>query len=216
MIWTLIPAGILYGLIAALVFRRFNDRDTTRRTVNRMIAHVLEFRLYLDSPALVFRAQRDLLRENLHLLRLITLPCAVMAALFILLFPSLDTMYGHVPLRPGEPSVVTLQLENSLAPPSLDVPAGIRVETPGMYVVHDRQISWRIRPLGNSSGILTLLYGGNKHTKQIAAGSGLLYGWQPPFVHTPIDIRYPARSILGANWMVWFFLLSTVAAVAFK
>jgi len=216
LIWTLLPAGILYGLIAALVFRRFTNREATRRTMNRMIAHILEFRLYLDSPALVFRAQRDLLRENLRLLGLIALPCALMTALFILLFPSLDAMYGHAPLRTGEPAVVTLQLEDSLAPPSLDVPAGIRVETPGMYVVHDRQISWRVRPLGNSSGNLTLLYNGHKLTKQIAAGSGLVYGWQPPFVQSRIDIRYPPRSILHTNWMVWFFLLSTVVAVAFK
>ena len=72
-----------------------------------MMAHVMEFRLFLDSPALVLRAQRDLLRENLHLLRLILLPCAILAFIFIVLFPQLDAMYGHAPLPVGEPSVVT-------------------------------------------------------------------------------------------------------------
>lgn len=215
MTWTLIPAGLLYGIIAALVFHRCTDREAIHGTTNRMIAHVLEFRLFLDSPRLIFRAQRDLVRENLHLLRLIALPCLAMAALFTLIFPALDAMYGHAPLRPGERSVVTVQLDpGPPASPALEPPNGIRVETPGMYILHDRQISWRIRPLGNVSANMTLLYNGRTLTRRIAAGAGLVYGWQFPFTRPAIDIRYPSKTILGANWLVWFFLLSATAAVA--
>ncbi len=38
-----------------------------RGTINRMMAHMMEFPLFLDSPALVLRAQRDLLSENIRL-----------------------------------------------------------------------------------------------------------------------------------------------------
>ncbi len=110
MIWTLLPVSLIYGLTAALVFRRFSDQALIRAAINRMIAHVMEFRLFLDSPALVLRAQRDLLRENLRLLRLVLLPSAILAIIFIILFPQLDAMYGHAPLQVGEPSVVTAQL----------------------------------------------------------------------------------------------------------
>jgi len=213
LIWTLIPVGVIYGLAAALVFRRCSDEVSVRRTVNRMMAHVMEFRLFLDSPALVIRAQRDLFRENLHLLRLILLPCVILAVVFIVLFPQLDATYGHAPLKVGERSVVTAQLTGDAV---LEAPAGIVVESSGVRVVHARQISWRVRPLGRTSGELRVRYSGGVLTRQIVAGNGLIYGWKLPFTSPEIEIRYPRRTVLGVNWMVWFFLISSVVAIGYK
>lgn len=216
--WTLVPVAAIYGLAAALAFRRWSDEASLRRTVNLMMAHVMEFRLFLDSPALVLRAQRDLLRDNLHLLRLMALPGVVLAGLFIVLFPQLDAMYGHTPLRAGQSSVVTAQLGDAAlsGSPSLEAPAGIEVETPGVRAVHDRQVSWSVRPLGRASGELKLRYDGRVLTKQIVAGGGLIYGLTLPFTSPAIDIRYPRASILGVNWMVWFFLISSGVAIAWR
>lgn len=213
MIWTLIPVSILYGLAAALLFRRCTDEASIHRTVNGMIAHVMEFRLFLDSPALILRAQRDLFRENLRLLRLILLPCTILAVIFIVLFPQLDAVYGHEPLKVGERSVVTAQLSGDAV---LEAPAGIIVESPGVHVVHARQISWRVRPLGRTSGELRVRYPGGVLTRQIVAGNGPIYGWKLPFRSPEIEIRYPRRTVLGVNWMVWFFLVSSAAAIGYK
>lgn len=206
MIWTLIPVSLIYGIVAALVFRRFSDAQAVRLTGNRMLAHVLEFRLFVDSPSLVFRAQRELARENLRLLRLILLPCVILAAIFLLLFPQLDAMYGHTPLPPGRPSVVTANFEGNA---TLEAPPGIAVETPAVHSTDDRQISWRIRPLGEVTGDLKLHAGGRVATKQIVAGSGLI----DAYTTRAITVHYPSRHVLGTNWMVWFFLLSSVAAI---
>lgn len=213
MIWTLIPVSIVYGLAAVLLLRRFSNEASIHRTVNRMIAHIMEFRLFLNSPALILRAQRDLFRENLHLLRLILLPCVILAAIFIILFPPLDAMYGHAPLRVGERSVVTAQLSGDAL---LEAPAGIEVETPAVHAVHDRQVSWRVRPLGRTSGELRVRYPGGELTRQVVAGGGLIYGWKLPFTSPKIEIRYPRRIVLGVNWMIWFFLISSAAAIGYK
>jgi hypothetical protein len=213
LIWTLIPASIVYALAAALLFRHCTDQASIHRTVNRMIAHVMEFRLFLNSPALILRAQRDLIRENLHLLRLILLPCVILAVIFIVLFPQLDAIYGHAPLKVGERSVVTAKLSGDAV---LEAPAGIEVETPAVHAVHDRQISWRVRPLGRTSGELRVRYPGGVLTRQIVAGNGLIYGWKLPFTSPEIEIRYPRRAVLGVNWMVWFFLISSAAAIRYK
>jgi hypothetical protein len=210
MIWTLLPVSVIYGLAAALVLRRFSDGKSIRRTVNRMMAHVMEFRLFLDSPTLVLRAQRDLLRENFHLLRLIIRPCALLAFIFIVLFPQLDAMYGHAPLPVGEPSVVTARLDGDAA---LEAPAGIKIETPSVHVIHDRQVSWRVRPIGRASGELRLRYASGVLTTQIVAGGGLIYGMKLPFSSPAIEIHYPRATVLGVNWMIWFFLISTAAAI---
>jgi hypothetical protein len=210
LIWTLIPVSAIYGLAAALVFIRFADRASIRRTTNRMIAHVMEFRLFIDSPALVLRAQRDLLRENLHLLRLILLPCAILALIFIFLFPPLDAMYGHMPLKAGERAIVTAHAREdvTLKGATLEAPPGIEVETPGAWNVHERQISWRVRALGRVSGELKI----GSVTKRIVAGGGLINGWKIPFRDPEIEIQYPRAAVLGVNWMVWFFVISSAAA----
>jgi uncharacterized membrane protein (DUF106 family) len=213
MIWTLLPVSLIYGLAAALVFHRFSDQESIGRTIKRMIAHVMEFRLFLDTPALVLRAQRDLLRENFRLLRLVLRPSAILTFLFIILFPQLEAMYGHAPLRVGEPAVVTARLDGDAV---LEAPAGIVVETPGVHVIHDRQISWRVRPLGWSSGEVKVRSDGRVLTRQIVAGGGLIYGMNLPFSSPAIEIPYPRRTVLGMNWMIWFFLISTVAAIGYR
>jgi hypothetical protein len=213
LIWTLIPVSVIYGLAAALVFARFSDEVSIRRTINRMMAHVMEFRLFLDSPALVLRAQRDLFRENLHLLRLILLPCVILALIFIILYPQLDAMYGHAPLKAGERSVVTARLRGDAV---LEAPAGIEVETSGVRVIHDGQVSWSVRPLGRVSGELKIRYSGGVLTKQIVAGGGLIYGLKIPFSRPEVEIPYPRKKVLGANWMVWFFVISGTAAIGYR
>jgi hypothetical protein len=217
MIWTLLPVSVIYGLAAALMLRRYSDqaliRATINRTINRMMAHAMEFRLFLDSPALVLRAQRDLVRENFRLLRLVLLPCAILVLIFTILFPQMDAMYGHAPLPVGEPSIVSAQLIGDAV---LEAPAGIRVETPGVHVIHDRQVSWRVRPIGRIAGELKVLCDGRVLTRQIVAGGGLIYGWKLPFSSPAIEIRYPRTAVLGANWMVWFFLISTASAIGYR
>ena len=58
---TLAPLSALCGILTAFVFRRFAPRHTGR-TVNRILAHVMQLRLFFDEPRLVWNAQRDLLR----------------------------------------------------------------------------------------------------------------------------------------------------------
>ena len=93
----------------------------------------MELGLFLDSPGLVLRAQRDLLRENVRFLRLVMLPAAILALLFALLYSPMSAMYGRAPLPVGEPSVVTIQMKDAAMPPvQFEAPDGIVVETPGV------------------------------------------------------------------------------------
>ena len=75
----------VYGVIAALVFRRLVDAARTRVIVNRILAHVMEFALFIDEPRLILKAQLDLIKDNVLLLRRIALPCVLMAIPFALL-----------------------------------------------------------------------------------------------------------------------------------
>jgi hypothetical protein len=69
-----------------------------------------------------------------------------------------------------------------------------------------------VRPIGNTAGELRIRANGRVLTKRIVAGKSVINGYS----HGPIEIRYPHRSILGANWMVWFFLISSAAALVYR
>ncbi len=132
----------VYGVIATRVFRRFTDPGRLGGTINRILAHVMEFRLFLDEPRIILRAQRELIAENIHLLRQMALPCAILAIPFALLYGPLDRHFGYGPLRIGEPAVVTAR-----GMTELKAPPGMVVETPGVRVLRTGEISWRVRPI---------------------------------------------------------------------
>jgi hypothetical protein len=200
---SLFPISAIYGVVAVLVFRRLTERAAIRRSVNRILAHVMELGLFLDSPGLVFGAQLDLLRENLRLLRLVIVPGVLVAVLFVPMY----AIYRHGPLPVGEPSVVTLQMKYAAMPAvQLEAPEGIVVETPGVRIVRDRQISWRVRPLRESSGDLRF------HVEnRVVLASFFLHD----SAIQSIEIRYPTATILGWSWLVWFGAISSISAIAF-
>ncbi|HTB14749.1 MAG TPA: hypothetical protein VK752_24420 [Bryobacteraceae bacterium] len=197
----MIVVAVIYGVAAVLIFRRFTDRAAIRKSVNRILAHVMELGLFLDSPALVFGAQRDLLRENWRLLRLVMLPSAMLMALFAIIYAPMNAIYGHGPLPVGETSVVTVQMSGAPMPPvRLEVPDGMVVETPAVRIVHDQQISWRVRPLQESFGDLKF----HVDDRVVTAG----YFMRDPAIRS-IEIRYPKVA-----WLLWFAAISSGSAVA--
>ncbi len=145
---TLVPLSALCGIVTAIVFRRFTSSGT-RETVNRILAHIMEFRLFLDEPRLIFKAQRDLLRENLRLFRHIAIPCLIAAPFFALVIWQADRVYGRAPLRAGQPVVVT-----GHSGVQLRAPADLVIETPAVQIKRTHEVSWRVRPTRPFSGTL--------------------------------------------------------------
>lgn len=134
-------AGILYGAVAAFVFRRLTDRQRVRQSVNLILAHIMEFRLFVDEPVLIWRAQWGALRANLALLGQIALPSLAMALLFAILWNPMDRRFGREPLRVGEATVMTAHSDQVPEIP------GIVIETPGVRIPRTGEVSWRVRPV---------------------------------------------------------------------
>jgi hypothetical protein len=214
----LVFLSALSTLGAAMVFRRFSDGAAIRRAGNLILAHLMELGLFFDEPALVLRAQRDLIRENLNLLRLIALPCALLALPFAIFFMGLDTIFGRAPLVIGAPAVLTIQGEKTSlgveAAPVLQAPPGIQVETPGVRIVSAHEISWRIRPVQNVRSRLTIVLGGRAVGQPVFAGSGWIYAF--PFPASPVRIPYPQATILRIGWILWYLLTSSVTALTWN
>jgi hypothetical protein len=234
-LWSLAPVGILAGIAMVFVFHRCSDRAAIRRTTNRILGHLMEVRLFIDEPALVIRANRDLLFENWRLLRLLVRPSLILAAPFIVLLAQMDAFYGRAPLRVGDPAVVTVQLKNLggdvMRKVVLSASRAIAIETPGVHVISQHQISWRIRAAAPLVGDLQVIVPDRIVTKSITAGAGIHYLSERRvssllafFLHPVefplfnskfdwIEVRYPSARILEWHWLVWFFVISSGTAI---
>lgn len=228
----LLPAGIAFGIAASLVFARLSDRAAIRRSLNRLVAHLLEFRLFQDEPRLVLRTQRDVLVENGRLLRLLLRPILITALPAFLVLSQVEAFYARAPLIVGEAAVVTVQLDHSMPPdtPALTAPPGIVVETPAVRVPDERQVSWRIRPSKAFAGALRLEWNGRNVLKSVRSGRGVEYlsarrgDFRHLLLHPAerpmrdagvewIEVDYPPAVILGWNWLVWFLIASAMGAI---
>jgi hypothetical protein len=240
--WTLIPTSVLFGIAVLLVFRRVSPPERIRQTRRRIAGHLYELRLFTDEPAIVWKAQLALLRYNLLYLGLSIVPVLVMAVPGLLLFVQLDALYGLAPLPVGRPAIVTAHLRHlpdpSSPPPVLRPPEGMVLETPGVRVAAEREISWRVRPLRGVNGALRIEFPGMTVEKHIQAGPGPHYlsrrrvhgGWYLLWHPTEsplsvpgvdwIEVRYPHSSVswlgLDFSWVVWFLLFSGVTVLLLK
>ena len=237
--WSLAGVSLGCGFATYWVFRRFTDRAAVRAARKRMQAHVLEIRLYSSEPALIWGAQKALLRDNLRLLALLWRPALMLALPLAWLFVQLDSVYGRGPLPVGGDAVVTMRMERALdaadAAWSLQAPPEIAVETPPVRAFADRRIGWRIRALRPIRGELRLALRSSAIEKTIAAGErdGLLsprrerslWGFllHPEESRLPrgdvawVEVDYPRANVsmagLSLPWLVWFLLISTAGTL---
>jgi choline-sulfatase len=179
---TLIPTAVVCGVASGFLFRSLASRGT-KQTVDRIIAHVIELRLFIDEPGLIFKAQRDLIRANARLLGQIALPSLLSAALFGPVIWQLGPLCGRGALEAGRPVVVTVHADNA----TLNAVAEVTIETPPVHIQALHEVSWRIRPVEPFRGQLTA-----------DAGS--------------VDIPWPRATLLGLDWLIWFFAISILAA----
>jgi hypothetical protein len=241
-ILTLAGIGFVVGIGMLWVFSRVSDQAKIVRTKKVLYAHLYELRLFGDEPRLIWRAQKGLLLGNLRYLGLMLRPAVILSIPMIFLLVQLEAFYGRELLPLGKPAIVTVQMSGPLdkhtAPPNLEAPAGIDVETLPVRILEQGQISWRIRPRQAISGDLRLVFPNGVYDKTVASGLGtrylserrvssvfdlLLYPSEkclPGGLVNWIEVRYPAAEVqfLGFrfHWLVWFLLFSMATALALK
>jgi hypothetical protein len=230
----LIVAALASGALSGWVFFHTCDRAAVRATLRRIHGDFLEFRLFFDEPALIWRAQKDLFRANFRLAALLLRPTLMLALPMAWLMMQLSDMYGTAPLKIGTAAVVTAQLatDSQVADGKshLEAPAGIAVETEPLRVVSERQIVWRIRPQKPVSGDLRFTVQGMPLTKTVTARESPSFvspRRERPlfaFLMHPEEARLPAGNVLWLEveypkrapwWILWFFAISSVGALLF-
>jgi len=236
---TVLSAAVGIGML--WVFRKTSNQARMKLVKRKVYASLLELRVYADEPGVTWRAQKSLFAANLRYMGLALRPALWMAVPVALLLVHLESFYGRAPLAIASDAIVTMGMGASWNPqssaPAFAVPVGMEVEGPPVRVIDAREVSWRIRPTAECSGELRFAVGGHQVTKTVEAGARPRYvpgksvrshldavlNPGGPIASSEvewIDVRYPdaSLSVFGFTipWLVWFFAVSMLAALALK
>lgn len=234
----------LFTVFILLVLKATSNQEKLDAVKRKIHASLFEIRLFNDNALAIFRAQADILRHNGKYLALWLVPFLWMVIPIVLILGQLQFHYGYRGLQPGEQALVKVELNDaSEAKPAveLEVPAGLEVETPPVWIPSTKELSWRIAAREWGDYELGVSIGGERHTKEVQVardvrrrspvrpdpsfGSQLLYPAEAP---TPADgavksitVTYPPGDAgIGWDWeiawMMILFLLSILFAYAFK
>ncbi len=221
---TLAAFSAAAGVLILFVFKALSNRRALLAARRKLRAHLLAIRLFADDPVVILRSQGRLLLWTLRYMALLVPAFLAIAIPLFLAWSHLDAVWGRAPLQPGETVILTARLRDSLVSPRLDVPDWLSVESLPVRVDAEHEVSWRLRVARSGSGNVSVIAGTERASKRIEARPGLRYlPDRATSAAGPIlwlEAPYPPAelAILGvsARWPVWFFLISTVMALAFR
>ena len=237
-------AAVLVAVLALLAIKYLSNQAAIRRSRNRLVARVIEIVLYRENILGVFGNGGRILASFGPYLWHNVRPLLILAAPMTLLIIQIAAWLQWHPAYPGEPLVLTTQLDP--AHPVLDTPLALH-PSPGLLIdsnpvrVPDRNLaSWRVRAHDTGTQWVDIEIDGHQIRKKISAAAGLdalspvrlrgapwksmLYPAEPVLpAAAPLDrveVAYPSRSLaLGrhrVHWLVAFLVMTLAAGIALR
>jgi hypothetical protein len=240
----LLVVSLAVAILMLLVFKKTSNQVRLEAVKRQIHACLFELRLFSDDLPAILRAQGEILRHNLRYLGLSLVPMLVMLLPLVLVIAQLQFHYGYRGLRPSEDFLVKVQLKEGRADArpsaSLDVPGGLALMTPPVWIPSERELAWRLRAERQGDYELKLRLDGQEYAKTaqvsdavrrrspVRLGPGLvnqlLYPaedplpGESPIASITVGYAEDGVSVLGwpMNWLVLFFVLSVAFAFALR
>lgn len=239
--------SIPVSVFALWVFGKTSNQTRIAAVKNQIAAALFEIRLFNDDLRAIVRAQWEILGRVLHYQGLALVPMVFILPPLVLLMVQLHQYYGFRGLSPGESALLRVELaEPGGERPDLriEVPEGLHLETPAVWVPALGELDWRIAADAVGDYRVAFVLGGETATKTVRVTDRVVrlsperpprellaqLEWpsEPPLpadgAIRRITVGYPQGSVglLGwawewsFAWMVVFFVLTMVIAVALK
>jgi uncharacterized membrane protein (DUF106 family) len=246
----LVIVSLLTSVAMLLIFKRTSNQNGIAAVKRRIHAGLFEIRLFNDDLGAILRAQIEILRHNLTYLRLSAVPMLWTLPPLVLVIAQLQFHYGYQGLEVGKPALLKVELQAAEddaswqdAPRpslSLQAPAGIEVETPGVWIPSIPEMDWRIRPESPGDYTVDVVLDGQSYSKSVTVSddvvlrspSRLARGFWNQLLYpaeealpseSPIrsvTIGYPDSSVSvfgwSLHWMIVYFVLAIVFAFALR
>lgn len=241
-LWGLALVSLVVAIGMLLIFKHTSNQDALDKIKRKIHASLFEIRLFNDDLGAIMRAQIEILRHNLTYIRLSLWPLVWMMVPLVLVIAQLQFHYGYEGLRPGEPVLLTVQLNGEEAA-ALDAPkpsaslepgSGVKVETPSVWIPGERQLVWRVSADQAGDHEITIRVDGTSESKTVRVrddvvrrsplrvGASLLdqliYPAEAPLPSASpiasIELSYPDRSIdvLGVG-MHWMIVFFVLSLI---
>ena len=240
----LLVHSLLLAVLVVIVYALVSNQRTIKTTRNRMIARLLEIRLFGDDPISVIGSfGRVLIATGAYLFASLK-PLLVVLPIAVLWIGQLAGWFEWRPLSSGESVVVSLKLREEVSPvagpASLQVPAEFVVETPAFRSLDSNEVAWRVKALRVGRGIMKCSAGNVMVEKEITA-SDLLANVSPKRVGegfwdrvlwpaenalakdsaiSEVRVDYPRRSMrffgFEINWLIALTVASILLALVVK
>ncbi|HME68900.1 MAG TPA: hypothetical protein VKM54_03430 [Myxococcota bacterium] len=170
-----------------LVFKATSNQERLATVKRQIQACIFEIRLFNDDLVAILRSQMDVLRYNFTYLRLTAVPTLWIVVPLLLVLAQLQFHYGYRGLEPGQTCLVKVKLRSgwekipalAMVDPSgrprasLEVPSGLAVETPAVWIPSERELDWRIRAEQWGDYEASLRLGGESYTKTVQVRQGV-------------------------------------------
>jgi hypothetical protein len=250
----LLLVSLATGAGVLLVFKATSNQERLAAVKRQIQACIFEIRLFNDDLVAILRSQIEVLRHNLTYLRLSAVPTLWIIVPLLLVLAQLQSHYGYRGLEPGETCLLKVKLSRGWEknpglvmrdPPgrpraTLEVPPGLALETPAVWIPSERELDWRIRAEQWGDYEARLRLGGETYAKTVQVREGvrrrsparlesgllnqLLYPAEDPLPgNSPIEsisVGYKdgSVSIFGwhLDWYIAFFGLSILFAFALR
>ena len=241
--------SVVLAICMLLVFKATSNQDAITAIKKKIHACLFEIRLFNDDLAAILRAQIELLGHNVVYLRYALTPMACMFIPIFFMMAQLQFHYGYHPIAPGDEALLKVSLapgwEDSVPVQNtgdftkpvtrLEVPDGLTVASPSVWIPTESELDWRIRGDKPGDYQVTVHLGDESFTKDVRVGAErtvqrmspvrpghaflaqLLYPAEPPLPKGAVDeitVTYPSADVwfLGLNldW-VWVLLILSIA-----
>jgi uncharacterized membrane protein (DUF106 family) len=241
---SVVISSIAVAVLILLAFRYASDQHRIARAKRQMQAYLFEIRLFNDDPRAILRAQGGIMAATAAYLRLSLVPLVWLVIPFIVITAHLQGRYGYASVRPGRSALVKVRMKpqstGDVRSLSLQVPPGVRVDSPMLWIPSDREADWRVA--ADRSGVyqLEVVAHGERVSKTFDVSSEvrqrspvrfesgilnqLLYPIEPSIppdsAISSIEVSYEPAYVgvagLRLHWLVLFFLASFAAAFALR
>jgi uncharacterized membrane protein (DUF106 family) len=257
--WLQMPMGGLPAMIGVIVwsipvsvfalwvFGKTSNQKKITAVKNKIAASLFEIRLFNDDLRAIAKAQWEIMGHVLRYQGLALVPMVFILPPLVLLMVQLHQFYGFRGFAPGETALLRVELtETGGSRPDLviDVPEGLHLETPAVWVPSLGEFNWELAADSPGDYQLGFTLGGATETKTVSVTDRIVrlsperppkafmdqLEWpsEPPLPSSSsirrITIAYPeaTMSLLSWSWqwsfawMVVFFVLTMVFAFALK
>lgn len=172
--------ALLMGVLALAAYALVSNQVAIKRTKNRLIARLLEIRLFQDDPVAVVGSFFRVIGGTAVYMKDSLKPLLIMLPIVVLWIIQLAGYFEWRPLRPGETVTVAAKLEKGKSPTaakeSIELPVGIVLEEgkkEATRSLKDNELAWALKAEKEVVGVLKITAAGTTLEKEIAVSNSL-------------------------------------------